>query len=1048
MTASNEVKADWQDLEILSKNTLPPRTPFIPFADRQSVVTGEAGPLRGASPYYRLLNGKWAFSYAEAPSEAPESFYATAYDDSGWDSIPVPSHWQLLGYGRPHYSSCPYPFPIDPPHVPTRNPVGCYRTAFRIEDTWLEREVQLVFEGVDSAFHVWVNGQLVGYGEGSHYHSDFLITDYVKSGDNVLAVQVFKWSTGSYLESQDKWRLSGIFRDVYLLSTARVSLQDAAVRTRFDDGDYTKAELELKLDVVNRSRTPVDSYRLEVSLMDGQELLWERSAGEIIRLSPGETVSIRHKEPVEAPRLWTAETPNMYTLVFTLYDARNQVAEVKRLDVGFRDIRIAQGRLLVNGCPITLKGVNRNEFHPELGGVMTLEQMTQDMVLMKRHNINAVRLSHYPNDSRWLDLCDRYGLYVIAEADLETHGFHFVGDEGFLSSHPDWKEAYVDRMVRLVERDKNHPSVILWSLGNESGYGTNHDAMAAWVRQADPTRPVLYERAYDAEVVDVVSRMYPSVTTLIEEGQKEDPRPFLMVEFGHAMGNAVGNLQEYWDAIYRYPRLLGGLIWEWCDLGIRQVTEQGEAWYAYGGDFGDEPHSGHFCLDGLVFPDRQVKSSLLEYKKVIEPVKVELLSLRMDEQVEFLLHNRYDFLPLSHLAGEWKLYCNSVVVAQGALPELTAHAGEKQRVALSLPAQQMLAPGEYWIHLSFKQRSTTLWAENGYEVAWCDVPLKKVEALATKLALAGMPALEYRIQQDGFAIKGLDFQILFNRETGAIDSWVHRGLELLHQGPHVNLWRAPIDNDVHLAKEWLKAGYNRLICELRHISIEPQSDQLIRVRTEHRLGAKGEGTCFNSMISWSVYGNGELLAEAQLIPITHPTRKLPPLPRYGLELSMPVAFHRMSWFGRGPHECYADRRESGRLGVFEGTVRDQFVPYLKPQENGNKAEVRWCTMTNERGEGLLFAGLPLFDISAHHYTTEQLGSVKHVHQLTPVNQTIIKLDAAQSGIGNHSCGYAPTLDDYLLDAERTREFKLRMRPITMNDDSPMRLAGLRLPEIQ
>jgi beta-galactosidase len=1011
---------DWSNLSILERNTVSPRAELLPYADWNTAVEQD----RQASPYYHSLNGSWRFNYAEAPELAPAGFHEFDYRDQHWDRIPVPGNWQMNGYGRPHYSSCPYPFPIDPPHVPLMNAVGCYRTSFELKEGWHSdtRQIRLFFDGVDSSFHVWVNGNPVGYSQGSHNPSEFNITSFLKAGSNVLAVRVYQWCDGSYLEAQDKWRLSGIFRDVYLVSLPLLTIEDAGVRTKLErHGESAGLEVQMKL--TQGIEGDYSSWKLRAVLLDEEQL-------EVLdcyfegRLQPekggADALNIALTNDIPSPHEWTAETPYLYTLLLILYDKEELIQEVKAIAVGFRDIMIADGQLLVNGTPIVIKGVNRNEFNPVTGYVTTQDAMIADIKLMKQHNINTVRLSHYPNDTRWLDLCDRYGLYAIDEADLETHGFHFIGDEGFLSNHPDWREAYIQRARKMVERDKNHPSVILWSLGNESGYGTNHDAMAEWVRAADPTRPIHYERAYEASIVDVVSTMYPSVDMLVAEGLKSDPRPYLMVEFGHAMGNSVGNQKEYWDAVNTYPRLLGGLIWEWSDMGILQHTAEAQPWYAYGGDFGDEPHSGSFCMDGLLFPDRSLKASILEYKKAIEPIKIEAVDI-LKGQVR--IHNRYHFLTLEHLTGEWKLMHEGEQLDGGTLERLGVSPGEEVIVTLPLrPDLLQSAAGEYWLHIRFVLSGDTSWANAGHEVAWADLPLLMVKREQDQVndnallenALVKHQVLQVEENSQELHIAGDDFSITINKLTGWISDWQQDGIPLLLVGPKLNIWRAPVDNDVHLAKEWIKAGYNRLQFVVRKFTVEKVEAHSCQASVELAVGARGEAPIFLSRMSYKIDWGGQVEIESTLEPL----KELPSLPRFGLELKLPDRYDQLSWFGKGPHECYPDRKESGKLGVYSGTVAEQFVPYVKPQENGNKSEVRWSSVKDTKGAGLHFQGAVPFELSVHHYSTEDMTRTDHVHLLTRLNETIVKLDAGQSGIGNHSCGYAPTLDCYLLPARK------------------------------
>jgi beta-galactosidase/beta-glucuronidase len=1009
---------DWMNLNILERNTVAPRADLLPYGDWNTAWKQD----RKASPYYQLLNGSWRFYYAESPDLAPIDFYTPDFRDEAWNHIPVPGNWQMNGYGRPHYSSCPYPFPIDPPNVPIMNPVGCYRTTFQLEEGWDARQTRLVFDGVDSSFHVWVNGQFVGYSQGSHNRSEFNIAPFVQTGDNVLAVRVYQWCDGSYLESQDKWRLSGIFRDVFLLSLPPLTIEDVGVCTKLAS-DYRSAELEVKLKITQAFDGEYSSWKLRVALLDEQrEAVFDRYYDGVIQPLPGNELNFTLTEQINAPCTWTAETPNLYKLLLTIYDAENAIQEVQEVTVGFRDIAIREGQLFVNGKPIIIKGVNRNEFHPIIGYVMTQEAMVADIKLMKQHNINTVRLSHYPNDVRWLDLCDEYGLFAIDEADLETHGFHFIEDESYLSKHPDWQEAYVQRARKMVERDKNHPSVIMWSLGNESGYGPNHDAMEVWIRETDPTRPIHYERAYEAPVVDVVSTMYPSVDMLIAEGEKADPRPYLMIEFGHAMGNSTGNQKEYWDAVHTYPRLLGGLIWEWSDLGILQHTEEGRPWYAYGGDFGEEPHSGPFCMDGLTFPDRGPKASLLEYKKAIEPVKIEAIDMLAGR---IRVVNRYHFVTLAHLSGEWKLMCDGVELNRGTIAPLSTAPGSEDVIDIPISRNLLQSPGEYWIHVRFVLGGDTPWAEAGHEIAWADLIMPTTTDSLTRSAddsteLRPLQAEETKLE---LIIRGHDFRITFDKLTGWISAWKVQNESLLLSGPKLNLWRAPVDNDVHLSKEWIKAGYNRLVATVRKFTVDQINEDVCRLKVELTLGARGEGLAFRSFIEYELDRSGQVNIEATLESL----KELPSLPRFGLELRMPDGYDNLTWFGKGPHECYPDRNEAGKLGVYSGTVEEQFVPYERPQDNGNKSAVRWSEITDKRGHGLQFKGEQPFEMSVHHYSTEDMTIADHVHLLTRLDETIIKLDAGHSGIGNHSCGYAPTMEKYLLSSKE-QKFKISIAP--------------------
>ncbi|MGF7031788.1 beta-galactosidase [Paenibacillus mucilaginosus] len=1028
---------DWNDPQMLGRGVERPHALSVPYADEESALRGE----RENSSYVLPLNGVWRFYYAESPMEAPAACELAEYDDTQWADLPVPSNWQLHGYGTPLYSSCPYPFPVDPPHVPKRNPTGIYRRRFRQPEDWSGRRTLLVFEGVDAAFHLYVNGEQAGYGQGSHYPHEFDITPYLRAGENTIAVRVYQWCAGSYLEDQDKWRLSGIFRDVYLVSAPAAGLRDAAVLavpTGSGDGQLT-----VDVTAARRSAGPETGFSVQLKLMDeAGGLLHESRLGEaLLTPQPGEEDELRTVISLSGVQSWTAETPVLYTLLLTTRDAAGAVQEVRSVPVGFRDIAVREGKLLVNGAPVILKGVNRNEFDPDRGFAVTYESMVRDIELMKQHNINTVRTSHYPNDPRWLDLCDRYGLYVIDEADLETHGFVLAGgNESRLSEDPEWRAPYLDRIIRLVERDKNHPSVIVWSLGNESGYGCNHDAMAEWVRGRDSSRPIHYERAYEAPVVDIVSSMYPSVEMLEEEGKKEDARPYLMVEFGHAMGNALGNQKEYWDTVHRYPRLLGGLIWEWCDMGLRRKEAGGQPSYTYGGDYGDEPHSGHFCIDGLVFPDRTVKPALIEYKKAIEPVSVTAVEL---ESGLVQVANRYSFLDLSHLRAEWTMYCDGDAVESGELTELAVPPGEERTVRIPYRDGPQNSGCEYWLRVCFVLREGRRWAPAGHEVAWTDLPLQRKITAGMDAAVSGqLPALKTTLEGTSLTVIGSSFQATFGIDTGQLTGWVSQGTRLLQEGPAIRLWRAPVDNDVHLAKEWRKAKYDKLTAEVRSVDYRTAAgNHAVQVRVREVIGAKGEAVAFTAERIYTLYGSGDLTLDIKLSPARE---ELPPLPRYGVLLTVPEEFDRMAWFGRGPHECYPDRKESGKLGVYAGSIAEQFVPYIKPQENGNKADVRWAAVTDSTGAGLLIAGMPLVDVTVHGVAPQVLTAAKHREDLVRADRTFVYIDSGQSGLGNHSCGYAPTLDAYLLPAGEERRLRFRLKPLAAGQ-SPM-LASKGEPE--
>ncbi|MCJ7736294.1 MAG: DUF4981 domain-containing protein, partial [Anaerolineae bacterium] len=736
-------------------------------------------------------------------------------------------------------------------------------------------------------------------------------------------------------------------------------------------------------------------------------------------------------------------------LLLVLKDAGGNILEVERSNVGFRRIDVKDGQIHVNGVPVLFKGVNRHEHDPDTGHAITAESMLQDILLMKRFNINAVRTCHYPDDPRWYDLCDHYGLYLVDEANLESHG---TLDK--LARDSSWRDAFLQRGLRMVERDKNHPSIVIWSLGNESGYGSNHDAMADAIRERDPSRPVHYEGATgwggdykgpdDALAVDVVSVMYPTVDRIIELAQiPGETRPLIMCEYAHAMGNSCGNLREYWDAVETHPRLQGGFIWDWVDQGLRQVTEDGQEWFAYGGDFGDSPNDGPFCLNGLIFPDRGVQPALWDHKKIVQPVKVEAVDLL---QGKVKITNRHSFTNLNALEVSWRLDADGMALQSGTLPRLDTVPGESVQVTVPFDRPE-LAPGtECWLALSFALAEDTLWAARGHEVAWEQFQVPLDAPAVEALSVAGMPKLQVEESGDIVTVQGSDFRLLFDKVQGRICSWQVAGTELVLEGPLLNVWRAPTDNDAALlrpngmAVQWRDAGLDRLVSRVSGVEIEQVEQQVVRIVVTSAVTAPDRKKGFECRGVTTIFGSGDVVIDTAV----EPEKGLPPLPRIGLQMVLPGGFETFTWYGRGPHESYVDRKEGAAVGVYSGTVDDQFVPYVVPQENGNKTDVRWVALANSQGIGLLAAGVPvaggeraLLEVSAHHYSTKDLADADHTYELERRPEITLNLDHRQSGLGGASCGPG-TLPQYLIQPEPVR-FAVRLRPFSTKDVSPAEL---------
>ena len=1016
-------RPDWENPQLLHHHRLDARATFVPFADAETARTRS----REHSPHFRLLNGRWHFACVPDLAHVPPGFEQAEYDHSAWNTLPVPGCWQLHGYGTPNYTNVNYPFPVDPPFVPTENPVGLYRTMFAVPPEWQGRRLSLAFEGVCSMFRVWVNGRPVGMSKGSHVPAEFDITDAARPGDNTLAVQVLQWSDASYLEDQDMWRLNGIFRDVSLLARSGVSLRDVSLKTWAGDGEDLKVaradvpgpdapfHLRVGVDLQNVEDQEAQGYGVTAALYDdsGAEVS-ALSVGEGLAVPAGGRKSLAVVAEVAGARPWTAEEPSLYTLVVTLTAPDGSVVEALPFSVGFRDLRIADQQMFVNGRPIKLRGVNHHDTHPDRGYAMTREDMERDVALMKQHNMNAVRTSHYPPDPYFLDLCDRYGLYVVDEADLETHGFGTVGDLSQISEDPEWEAAYVDRAVRMVGRDKNHPSVIIWSLGNESGFGRNHEAMAAAIRALDPARPIHYEAAGDHPVVDIVSVMYPTVETVLREGGRtDDPRPWYMCEYAHAMGNGPGNLKEYWDAIEAHPRLLGGCVWEWADHGLRRHTEGGDEWFAYGGDFGDQPNDGNFCIDGLVSPDRRPHPGLIEYKTVIAPAALEVDGDRVR------LTNRQDHGSLDRLALHWQTLRGPDVLAEGRqdLPHIVA----KETGELTLPPT-LSAGAEAPTHLnvSLRTKHDAPWASAGLEVAWGQA-LFPLPAGTEAAAFQGAPSLQVTDEEHSVTVRGTDFVLTLDKWHGRLASWEHEGTALLAQGPRVQVWRAPTDNDVHMAHGWREAGLDRLQHRTVRAEVTARAGDTVEIVVESVLGAFPIRPAFGVTYTYRVAPDGALTITTHVRPL----RTLPTLPRVGLTLHLSPGFERFRWAGRGPHPSYPDMKQSARFGVWSGSVAAQFETHVRPQENNNKTDVLWAEVTDSQGRGLWASGVP--NVSVLHHTAADLTAARHTFDLIRRPETVLNLDHVQSGLGSGSCGPGP-LPEYLIQPQEMK-FTVTLRPI-------------------
>ncbi|HSY17073.1 MAG TPA: glycoside hydrolase family 2 TIM barrel-domain containing protein [Candidatus Acidoferrales bacterium] len=1050
---------DWENEQVLHINTEPPRATFIPYPTVEQAL--DDSPI--SSPFYFPLMGEWKFHWSPRPEARPTNFFETTFDDSGWTNITVPSNWEMKGYGLPIYLGSGYPFKIDPPRVTgeppanwtayaQRDPVGSYRRTFDLPADWDGRRTFIHFDGVDSAFYIWVNGVRVGFSKDSRTPAEFDLTDFLHAGANQIAVEVYRWSDGSYLEDQDMWRMSGIYRGVYLYSTAAARLRDFTVRTDLD-ADYRDAMLQIKpmlaakdvslanwtvrAQLYDADKKPVFQKEL---CHDAEEILNPNFSAKILddRMPQrGEPKFAWLEGRVNNPAKWTAETPNLYTLVVTLNDDKGNVVEADSCQVGFRKVEIRDGKFLINGQPVRLRGVNRHEIDPDTGHALTTARMVQDITLMKQANINAVRTCHYPDDPRWYELCDRYGIYVLDEADICTHG-----TRGMLANDPHWTGAFLDRASRMAERDKNHPSVIIWSMANESGYGPNFAAISGWLHEFDPTRPVHYEGAQgptnNPPTVDILGRFYPRLTTetyakaedpwnvrwdkFLEIARRtNDNRPVLATEYAHAMGNAVGNLQEYWNEIYSNPRMIGGFIWEWCDQGLHKKMEDGKVETVFGGDFGDIPNHGGFSIKGLVTAERKVYPKYWEVKKVYQPVMIEPVNLKPGKVV-LRVTNRNSFLNLSEYEAIWSVTdSDGQEIQSGVLNPIDCTAGKISVLKIPVERIPKAKPGaEFWLRLSFHTRTDAVWAKAGYEVAWqqFQLPIKVPVVVHGTGALQRLTLME---AGDMVEIAGTNFSATFSRAAGTLVSLKYGGREMLlggHSafektskggtakeitGPRLQLFRAPTDNDKGfgkwLARDWHEAGLTNLSRHANSFAISQMKPYEVKITTMVTSSAINGG--YKLMTAWTIGGDGSV----EMDNAFEPSGNLPLLPQVGVVLELAKDCENVRWLGRGPWENYADRKTGADVGVWSSTVAEQYVSYVKPQENGNKEDVRWVELTDAGGKGLkISTEANPFSFSALHFTADDLAAVKHNYELTPRPEIILSLDAKMSGLGNSSAG--------------------------------------------
>jgi beta-galactosidase len=1224
----------------------------IPFADAESALKDISKDIsnrgiRVDSTYLKHLNGDWSFNLADNPAARPVDFYKNDYNTSAWDSIKVPGNWQTQGYDYPIYTNITYPWTgyeslttTPPPKAPTvYNPVGSYKRTFTVPNNWDQRQTFVSFQGVSSAFYLWVNGEKVGYSEDSFSPKDFDISKYLNKGENTIAVEVYRWSDASWLEDQDGIRLSGIFRDVFMYSKPKVNLRDFKVETNLDS-NYKDANLSVNVDLHNYNTTTTGSaFTLEGMLYnDHNKPVLARPIIAKGDFASGIEQTVNLSEVIKNPQKWSAESPYLYSLVLTLKDKSGNVIEATADKVGFREFELKDNQMKLNGTAIMFKGADRVETNPTTGKTLSVKDMIYDVKTMKQYNLNAVRTSHFPNDPAWLELCDQYGLYVIDEANLESHGV-----SGSLpKSNPSWTDACVDRIQSVVQRDKNHASVLIWSLGNEAGTGTNFKAMQDYAHKADSTRLVHYEG--DSKYSDMTSQMYPGVGTVENYGASGNTKPYLMCEYSHAMGNSNGNLQEYWDVMEKYPNLQGGFIWDWVDQALLSKTpikylfkdsspsgltgllngkvvegqtgkaingyidmpssdalnlnnavtvealvkptsgdsefitkgdtqysiktsggkleffiydknfpgsstqwisasvkipsdwygnwhhiagtfdgtavklyldggivattphtskistnsynvsigrnaEKGSTskadidsvriynraldvtelndvkrtatdsslwmdfdnvkeekytdseYYAYGGDWGDNPNDGNFCANGELLADGTPKPELTEVKHVYQNIKVTPVDL-LNGKVE--ITNKYLFTNLNSFNGSWNLMEDGKVIKKGKISDLNIAPKTSSVITIPIAKPKLKLKtkrgAEYFINFSFTNPKDTLWAKAGHEIASDQYKVPFDTEFKETLDVSKMPKLNTTETDTSVSVKGEDFKLSFDKSRGSVTSLNISGTELISGELAPNFWRAPTDNDKgngapSRTATWRNAGQNRTI---KNVEVTKLSDKAVKIDVTATLPTTVES---QYKYTYTIYGSGDVDIANTLIPGSN---TLPEIPEIGMEMKMPKGFENLDYYGRGPQENYIDRNSAAYVGLYKSTVTDQYVPYIEPSETGNKTDLRWMTVTNNKGIGLMVAGDPLMEASALHYTTEDLTTQSHPYKLTKLEDTVLHLNYKQMGVGGDNSWGARTHSEYILPSSKTYTYNIRLKPVTKKSN-PMDISKQILP---
>jgi beta-galactosidase len=1041
--SARQQRTEWDDVSVLRVGAEKPHATMTAYPTRPAALAASG------SPWVLSLNGDWKFHWSPSPDARPAGFERPEFSDAGWRTIRVPASIETQGFGMPIYVNAGYAFAFDrqDPHPPRdANPVGSYRRRFTVPASWTERRVLLHFAGVDSAYYVWVNGTRVGYSEDSRTPSEFDITSHLRRGENVLAVEVYRWSDGSFLEDQDMFRLSGIFRGVALIAAGQQHVRDIEIRTDLDD-TYRNATVLVAVEVANGA-TQAASGSIAVEILDASGRTVAAPAPTRFTAAPNTAVPVSLTAILDAPLKWTAETPNLYRALVALSTGAGRTLEWVPVRFGVREVEIKGGHFLVNGRAILFKGVNRHEHSPDTGHYVPRALMVKDVELMKQHNVNAVRTSHYPNDPEWYALADEYGLYIIDEANIECHGFG-TNPQNRLTNDPAWTPAYVDRVQRMVERDKNHPSIVMWSLGNECGDGTNMAAGYQWIKKRDPSRPVHYEGTtnHGGSNADVNSFMYPTPAAVKQRAEARPDLPLILCEYTHAMGNSNGGLKEYWDLFYAGTNAQGAFVWDWVDQGIRQPVPEpfraaaGQTFFAYGGWWEDrvgQKNDNNFSQNGLVNADRMPHPGGRAIKYVYRYVHAVLTEPAQAGgwPAAIRVTNRYDFINAMDIAeGTWEVRVDGSIVSSGRLPELDIRPGDSKDYTVDFGPSGRWPAGHIVINVRFTTRVDLPWARKGHELGWEQWAIPR--ALPAP-AVSTPPALAMQNAGNVVRFSGPEFALVFDRVRGTIGSYAYKGMRLIERGPLPDFWRAMTDNDMGAWKSimnnarrtlgqditvWREAGAAWSVKDVQSRRVDEHTAE-VTVSAEIPLVG---GTY---VMTYTIHGDGVVEIESTYKPGAGP---LPMMPRFGTELVVSPGLERIEWYGRGPQETYVDRQFEP-IGRYSGTVREQFHDYPRPQENGNKTDVRWVTLTNAEGWGIrVDSAIPegVLSVGATHFTKADLEQAAYSFQLPRRPEIYLNIDAMQMGVGGinswSTTGYP--MEPYRISATEPRSFRYRIRPV-------------------